>query len=183
MKGFTCPLQFFSVHTVTLYFSLSSSLQVLCGHPSDHLRQWPGDELGSSRTLSCMLPALVSHFAKITFEHINDFRTWTFPSGWVPNKLDVEFVIKYEWQPMQFLTASTPWRLFTSLFLSPKTELYCWGQLPCGFTWAVQVHQQILWSSEYTESTKTWWLGCTRWCAVVLMHLNYMYNRWTSSHL
>lgn len=127
-------------------------------------------------SLVYVTPSFFPHFAKITFEHINDFRTRTFPSGWVPNKLDMEFVIKYEWQPMQFLTASTPWRLFTPLFLSFQTELYCWGQLPCGFTWAVQVHQQILWSSEYEERTKTRWLGLTGWWAVVQIHLKCTYK-------
>lgn len=63
-------MQFISLNsTAVLSFQCSFllSLQVLCRHPSDHLRQWPGDELSSSRTLSCMLPALVFPFCKNKF--------------------------------------------------------------------------------------------------------------------
>ena len=39
----------------------------------------------------------------------------------MPNTLDVEFEIKYEWQPLQFLHKPPPCHFFTSLvFTLPK---------------------------------------------------------------
>lgn len=53
--------------------------QVLRRHPSDHLGQRPGDELGAGGALPGALLCCSPRFAEITFEHTNDFRSRKFP--------------------------------------------------------------------------------------------------------
>lgn len=107
---------------------------------------------------------LFSHFAKITFEHINGFRAQTFPSGWVPNKMDLEFAIKYKWQT-RFLTASTPCRFVHTYFYLPiqnyTAEVNCLVALHELYKYINKYYDQVSIKKENT----VWWL----WCAGVVI--------------